>query len=79
MKSNNSRLRAINSAYVMLHTIALAALQASATAKKIRQEKRRLNRSGWSPAGSGTRECARRRQQVAYDAGLVSRRALPQA
>lgn len=79
MKSNNFRLRALNSGYMMLHALSLMARQASAVAKKLRQEKRQRNCSGWPSAGSGARECARRRQQVAYDAGFVARRALPQA
>lgn len=45
-----------------------------------RQAKRRARLlSSWSGTTTGAREEARRRQQMGYDAGLLTRRALPRS
>lgn len=45
-----------------------------------RQAKRRARLSNsWAGTTTGSREEARRRQQIGYDAGLLARRALPRS
>lgn len=78
MKGSNFRLQALNAGLQMLNKLSLAKMQSSRETKRLRQEKRAKHQGGWPMSGNGARECARRRQQMAYDAGLVSRRALPQ-
>jgi hypothetical protein len=78
MKRNNFKLASMDAALKMLHRISLAKLQSSAANKQLRQDRDIKRRQSWAQSTNGARECARRRQQVAYDAGLVSRRALPQ-
>ena len=79
MKSNNFKLSAFNAASLFLQKLTLSRLQQSAANKKLRQERDiKRRQSYWAQQSNGARECARRRQQMAYDAGLVGRRALPQ-
>lgn len=66
-----------NAGLQMLSKLTLTKMQASKVAKLLRQEKRARNRQQWNSSGCGARECARRRQQVVYDAGRAARRSLP--
>lgn len=77
MKNSNFRMRSLHAGLQMLSQLALKKLQASRENKLLRQEKRARKRTMWAGSGQGARECARRRQQMAYDAGLATRRALP--
>lgn len=76
MKSGNRRLQFFNAGLQMLSKLSLTKIEASRVAKQMRQEKQAKRHRGWSGSGCGARECARRRQQMAYDAGQATRRAL---
>lgn len=78
MKSNNFKLASFNAAAEMMQRLYLNRIKASIETKKARQEKRAKRVRGWGcSTGALGREAARRRQQMAYDAGLAYRRALP--
>lgn len=77
MKSGNSRLQRLNAGLQMLSQLTLQRIQASREAKRLRQEKSTKRRAGYWAPGQGPRECARRRQQMAYDAGLAATRHVP--
>jgi hypothetical protein len=78
MKGNNFKLASFNAASQLMQRLGLEKIKAGIAAKKARQEKRRKRQSGYGwDTGVRGRQAARYRQQMAYDAGLVSRRALP--
>lgn len=68
MKSlGNLRLQLVTAGMQMLSRLSLGEKQIAQTNKILRQQRRKLHMSGYSRSGSGARECARRRRQMAYD------------
>ena len=78
MKTDNLKMLKFISGAQMLHRLSLAAKATSAENKRL-QERDANKRLKWVHANPnfGARECARHRQQAAYDAGQALRRALP--